>query len=371
MEGQDQSPLHTILQSHVGDVISPNVAVNLPASQPVEVERKRRRGRHKSLDILLELPAAKNPKLSSTQVCETPVGPSPKAASGSSISDAATVAWGKQQGSNIPNVPTKCSNKQILEAIKKLTNQISVIENNVTDKIDNLENRLEEKLISKINDLVEVKVSEKVKETTAKLETRVDETYIDIQALNIEKAAIGKEIKVLKEENKHITDALLHHQKYLEALEASKRASNIIITGLPEDDFVFEGESLHSDVEKVQKVFEAIERSAVEVDECVRLGKTQVNRPRIVRLKLKNPQDRMSVLQNSKLLKNKNLPFNKVYLKKDVHPMVRKEFNRLKQAERKEKEKPENEGRNVVYDAASRCILVDDVVVDKFRMSFL
>lgn len=248
---------------------------------------------------------------------------------------------------------------------------MSVIENNVTEKIDNLENRLEAKLISKINKLVDDKVGEKVSEATAKLHTRIDETYIDIQALDIEKTVLEGEIKLLKEENKQVTDTLLLHQKYLESVEASKRAANIIITGLPEDELVIDGETFRSDAEKVQKVLQEIEQPVVEVEEVGRLGKEQEDRPRILKLKLKNPQDRKTVLQNSSLLNNKAPPLNKVYLKKDMNPMVRKEFNRLKQVVRDEKKKPENEERIVVYDAKSRCVLVDDVIVDKFRVSFL
>ena len=53
-----------------------------------------------------------------------------------------------------------------------------------------------------------------------------------------------------------------------------------------------------------------------------------------------------------------------------MHPGVRREFNRLRLSEKTEKDKPENEGRTVEYDHATRTVTVDGVVVDRFRSSF-
>ena len=57
-------------------------------------------------------------------------------------------------------------------------------------------------------------------------------------------------------------------------------------------------------------------------------------------------------------------------LKKDVHPLIRKELNRLREVEKREKEKPENQGLNVYYDGTRREVVVNGNVVDKFRPSF-
>ena len=44
----------------------------------------------------------------------------------------------------------------------------------------------------------------------------------------------------------------------------------------------------------------------------------------------------------------------RVYVKKDVHPLVRKELSRLREVEKRERDKPENQGRNVRYDYKER-----------------
>ena len=62
--------------------------------------------------------------------------------------------------------------------------------------------------------------------------------------------------------------------------------------------------------------------------------------------------------------------FSKIYVKKDVHPLVRRELNRLREVEKREKEKPENQGMNVHYNNVCREIMVNGRVVDQFRPAF-
>jgi hypothetical protein len=261
--------------------------------------------------------------------------------------------------------PSKCTNKQIMEAINNLTDRINNIESNVSNKIDNLEHRLETKLIGKINEMVEAKVNEQKEQISADVNVKVK------CAVQTETMSLRTEVDELRDENKYVTDTLLQHQRYLESIEAAKRAANIVITGLPESDMEINGHILHTDVEKTQHVLAEIDQQTVEVEECIRLGQVNPEHPRVMKVKLKNPQDRKLILNSAKKLKQKGPPLNKVYLKKDVHPMVRKEFARLRKIEQKEKAKAENEGRSVTYDAESRTVLVDGIIIDKFRASFL
>ena len=56
-----------------------------------------------------------------------------------------------------------------------------------------------------------------------------------------------------------------------------------------------------------------------------------------------------------------------MYVKKDVHPLVRKELNRLRDVTKREKERPENRGKQVRFDGKERKVYVGDVVVDSFQ----
>lgn len=164
---------------------------------------------------------------------------------------------------------------------------------------------------------------------------------------------------------------LLLHQKYLESQEAAKRASNIIMTGVSEQDMQIGDNLYENDEDKVKRVLDEINQGTVEVRECTRLGVPKTTHARPLKVTLKNGQDRAAILANSNELKDKGEPLKNVYIKKDVHPMVRKEFARLRRVEKEEKQRPENEGRTVKYDPETRTVTVDGSVIDKFRPSFL
>ena len=122
----------------------------------------------------------------------------------------------------------------------------------------------------------------------------------------------------------------------------------------------------------MQYIYTELEQGTVEFELCERLRQHNVSaRPRVLRVKLKHAHERIQIAQNSKLLKDKPTPWNKVYVKKDVHPQIRKEFARLKNVEKFEKEKPENHLRVVTHDSSTRSVLVDGHVVDKLRPQVL
>ncbi len=61
---------------------------------------------------------------------------------------------------------------------------------------------------------------------------------------------------------------------------------------------------------------------------------------------------------------------NKIYIMKDVHPSIRAEWRRLREAERKEKERPENAGCVIRLDARERKLYRDGVVIDAWNLQF-
>ena len=89
-----------------------------------------------------------------------------------------------------------------------------------------------------------------------------------------------------------------------------------------------------------------------------------------MKVSLADPRKQKPVVENARKLKDMPDPFKKVFIKKDMHPGVRREFNRLRESEKTQREKPENHGRNVEYDRAARTISVDGVIVDRFRSAF-
>lgn len=64
----------------------------------------------------------------------------------------------------------------------------------------------------------------------------------------------------------------------------------------------------------------------------------------------------------AKNLKEAGGLWTNIYIKKDVHPTIRKESARLRRREREEKEKAENAEVNVTYDWKNRVLLRDAMV---------
>ena len=75
-------------------------------------------------------------------------------------------------------------------------------------------------------------------------------------------------------------------------------------------------------------------------------------------------------MEKAKNLKGKPEPLSSIYVKKDIHPAVRKELGRLRKRERDEKERPENQGANILYDKERRVLVRDGLVIDRYAPSY-
>ena len=68
------------------------------------------------------------------------------------------------------------------------------------------------------------------------------------------------------------------------------------------------------------------------------------------------------------LIKHKiNTSLGAVYRKKDIQPDFRKEMWRLYEAEKRERDRPENMGKTVIFDREERVLMVDDVIIDRYN----
>ena len=68
-----------------------------------------------------------------------------------------------------------------------------------------------------------------------------------------------------------------------------------------------------------------------------------------------------------KNLKTSGELFKKIYIKKDIHPSIRKEWERLRSVEKTEKDRPENVGCVVRLDTQERKVYRDNVVIDSWN----
>ena len=99
-----------------------------------------------------------------------------------------------------------------------------------------------------------------------------------------------------------------------------------------------------------------------------RLGRTQDGRRRPILLTLRDEGLRQLILEQAKKLKVAGGDYKKIYIKKDIHPAVRKEWKRLHDAERTEKERAGNVGCVIRLDTKERKLYRDDVVIDSWSL---
>lgn len=207
----------------------------------------------------------------------------------------------------------------------------------------------------------------------AMISEKLNAIHGELSSMHAKFEDLSAKQKSLAQENEFLRNAVLQQQKFLESIDAEKRASNVIILGVPEDAMEIDGTTHESDDEKVAVVFSKIEHVGIQPVSIVRLGKNAPSNPkkgRPMKIVLSNQSTRSQILEKAKKLKESGDAFEKIYIKKDVHPQVRKEFRRLRDVEKNEKERPENVGKNVRYVHETRCVMVEDQVVDRFQPLF-
>ena len=218
-----------------------------------------------------------------------------------------------------------------------------------TDIINNVQDQ-----VKSLTDTIKQEVSDSLEANKRELQQHVT------QKVDEELAAVKK--------------VLESHQKMLEQNDAKNREKNLIVTGLKED--VNLGDA-GNDEDKVNKLFTLMGCGALqkEITQIKRLGNADSGR-RPVLVELSNTSHRKSILDKTKVLKDYDEAdsikdaLKTIYVKKDAHPSVRREWWRLHEAEKREKERPENRGVEIRLDYRTRQLMRDGVVIDKWSPVF-
>ena len=76
------------------------------------------------------------------------------------------------------------------------------------------------------------------------------------------------------------------------------------------------------------------------------------------------------ILRNASKLKDQgeNDPFKRVFLKRDVHPDIRREEKRLYEVFKAERDKPQNVDFDVIFDRKKRVVTVNGEEIDRFKL---
>ena len=81
-------------------------------------------------------------------------------------------------------------------------------------------------------------------------------------------------------------------------------------------------------------------------------------------------KQRDAIVATAKELNNAGETYSRIYIKKDIHPAVRKELGRLRKVAKDENEKAENSGCTIVFDHKNRVVTRDNVVIDRFMPKY-
>lgn len=188
-------------------------------------------------------------------------------------------------------------------------------------------------------------------------------------AITSPESAFNKRIIDLQEQINKQSEIIGKQQRFLEVLDKKDREQNLILLGVPEEGENLEG--VTEDDDKVKKVWEVINSSS-KILSVRRLGqrnvagRSQRSRPILVTVESKGHRD--EVLDKAKTLKQREEVYKKIYIKKDVHPSIRAEWKRLREAEKLEKERPENVGCRIEFNMKERKLYKDGVVIDKWGL---
>ena len=184
---------------------------------------------------------------------------------------------------------------------------------------------------------------------------------------------IQKEVQTVKEENKslrrdveNLTATVTSQQRYLEQLDSRERACNLIVLGITEDGT--------PDQEKVGDLFDELECSqeagSFTVQRLKKKNAPAGNTPPPLLVKLKSSQARKTILNNREKIDDQG-NYSGVKMKRDQHPAIRREWGRLHDVFRAEQSKPENTGRDIIFDRQNRKIVdKNGEIIDMWQPNF-
>ena len=202
------------------------------------------------------------------------------------------------------------------------------------------------------------------------LEKKMDAFNQRVEGLGCKVKCLENELHGQNRKNEILTGIVVDMQRTLNSIDQKERSTNVVIMGLPEEELKLQnGITLVSDRDKVNNIFSEIgvgeEIKIVNENKVTRIGRKIENMSRILKVKLPDAKYKETVLANSSKLKNIDAPFNKVFIKKDMHPVYLNENKRLwkKMAELKKKDGYGHETGRVKIDNGE--LKVDGRTVDK------
>lgn len=207
---------------------------------------------------------------------------------------------------------------------------------------------------------------------SARLEARLADISKDLADLKrgimSSEGDINKKLKEMQERIDTQASIILQQQKFLEGIDRKERENNLVMLGVPDEGEALDGAT--DDDTKIGKVMSVLGVNT-RICSCRRLGQNNGNdgrkRPVLVIVESKGERDK--ILSETRKLKDHGSPYDRIYVKKDLHPAVRQEWKRLRTAEATEKNRPENQGCVIRLDVKERKLYRDGLVIDEWKLN--
>ena len=184
-----------------------------------------------------------------------------------------------------------------------------------------------------------------------------------------ELGAVKKEVNVLNNKLNSALQIIHQQQLFLESLDNKERRCNLVITGLSE---TADGIG-NDDAEKLKTVLTKA-KCPPDIDPSSyalrRLGQVNDHNKRPLHVTCSTQKQCDAIVAAARELNNAGETYSRIYIKKDIHPAVRKELGRLRKVAKDENEKADNEGCTIVFDHKNRVVTKDNVVIDRFTPKF-
>lgn len=180
-------------------------------------------------------------------------------------------------------------------------------------------------------------------------------------------SVFNKKITHMQEQINRQGEVIAKQQSFLEAIDRKERETRLVVLGVPDESEALDGEITEEG--KLNKIWSKLDEP-LDIKSHRRLGQSDPGvRRRPILVTLESKQKREKILLKTKKLKESGAPFDTVFVKRDTHPSVRNEWRRLRDAEKAEKEKPENIGCVIRLDIRERKLYRDGIVIDSWQQT--
>ena len=188
----------------------------------------------------------------------------------------------------------------------------------------------------------------------------------NVESQNAKLELLKASVKEKEQTIETMSQIIINMQSSLNRIDSDKRETNIMISGLSENNLTDNSDELESAAEKVQRLFDVLDLdtatvSSAESLQMTRIGQQNEMMTRLLKVNVQSKAARDKIFEKTKVLKSKDELWKRVYVKKDVHIVYAKENQRLNNRRIELREQNPNKDIKIFNGK----LLVDDRVVDR------